>query len=747
MCSKRNAENQPTKSAADDVDMADASSSVELDLKIRWEYEAGRNKWIQYGEDLSNKINALTTETPSTEIILNESKLKIDILLMKQKNLTTGFLRSIRCACCDGKGFFIWEYLNKRRWQGFDRSSTVMLEEAFRSGTGNVTLQFLGEKCLVDFDTKLISGTDTDVQYKIRRELSAAEGAQSGDPAPPVDKIRNLKRKSAKEIAKPEDDEVAREAEQSADGSSFPKKRTINTRSTDKHDDSITVQKTNEERSDDKVDLRKVVVKGAVAVDPECDISSSSHVYVEGKIPYDALLNQTNAQNNNNKYYIIQLLEDDKQKRYFVWFRWGRVGYKGQRDLVACGNDIDKAKSLFCRKFSDKTHNEWSNIKKFKKVVGKYDYIKADYATQKQPKSKEKQVSVAESKLDISVQNLMKLICNLQIMEQNVMEMEYDASKSPLGRGKLTKKQIKSGYALLKKIENFITKKDYSEAFVNAVNNYYTKIPHSFGMRQPPLIKTTKQLKTELELLEMLDNIEIGIRAIMEEKENDSVNPIDSQYFSMKCDLTAVDISDPQYKLVEKYLQNTHAATHRNYRMKIKQMFSVNRQEEAAGFLGHLGNKKLLWHGSRITNWYGILSQGLRIAPPEAPVTGYMFGKGIYFADMSSKSANYCFPQKGKAGIILLAEVALGKQRLLVSSNCNAHELSDGNDSTMGLGRIGPNPSMDEMIDGVTVPCGTPIDLKRENCTLNYNEYVVYNTKQAKIRYAIILDFIFGPLM
>jgi hypothetical protein len=39
-------------------------------------------------------------------------------------------------------------------------------------------------------------------------------------------------------------------------------------------------------------------------------------------------------------------------------------------------------------------------------------------------------------------------------------------------------------------------------------------------------------------------------------------------------------------------------------------------------------NKTLLWHGSRLTNWTGILSQGLRIAPPEAPVTGYMFGKG-----------------------------------------------------------------------------------------------------------------------
>lgn len=49
---------------------------------------------------------------------------------------------------------------------------------------------------------------------------------------------------------------------------------------------------------------------------------------------------------------------------------------------------------------------------------------------------------------------------------------------------------------------------------------------------------------------------------------------------------------------------------------------------------------------------------GLRIAPPEAPVTGYMFGKGVYFADMFSKSANYCYasPTAGD-GVLLLCEV------------------------------------------------------------------------------------------
>jgi poly [ADP-ribose] polymerase len=55
------------------------------------------------------------------------------------------------------------------------------------------------------------------------------------------------------------------------------------------------------------------------------------------------------------------------------------------------------------------------------------------------------------------------------------------------------------------------------------------------------------------------------------------------------------------------------------------------------------------------------LFQGLRIAPPEAPATGYLFGKGIYFADMVSKAAYYCYSNANSSvGLLLLCEVALG---------------------------------------------------------------------------------------
>ncbi|ESO94891.1 hypothetical protein LOTGIDRAFT_147482, partial [Lottia gigantea] len=156
--------------------------------------------------------------------------------------------------------------------------------------------------------------------------------------------------------------------------------------------------------------------------------------------------------------------------------------------------------------------------------------------------------------------------------------------------------------------------------------------------------------------------------------------------------------------------------------------------------------RMLLWHGSRLTNWVGILSQGLRIAPPEAPVTGYMFGKGVYFADMSSKSANYCFTSRSKnIGILLLCEVSLGNVNTLLSADYKADKLPPGKDSVLGAGQVAPDPTCNKTLsDGVVVPVGKGVDTKVRNSagyTLNYNEYIVYDTKQIKMKYLLKVKF------
>ncbi|CAF3458226.1 unnamed protein product, partial [Rotaria sp. Silwood2] len=153
-------------------------------------------------------------------------------------------------------------------------------------------------------------------------------------------------------------------------------------------------------------------------------------------------------------------------------------------------------------------------------------------------------------------------------------------------------------------------------------------------------------------------------------------------------------------------------------------------------------------HGSPLTNFAGIISQGLRIAPPEAPVTGYMFGKGVYFADMSSKSANYCHPSRSKdTGLLLLSEVALGKCNELIHADYNANKLPAGLSSVKALGTVAPNVKNEVKLDGdVIIPMGPgePTTAPNaKNSTLNYNEYIVYDTKQVRMRYLIKLKFSF----
>ena len=91
---------------------------------------------------------------------------------------------------------------------------------------------------------------------------------------------------------------------------------------------------------------------------------------------WKAVLNQTQIDQNNNKYYYIQLLQaDSDSNQYYVWNRWGRVGYDGQNKLMNF-RDLSQAKREFCKKFSDKTGGqEWQGQNPstpYQMVKGKY---------------------------------------------------------------------------------------------------------------------------------------------------------------------------------------------------------------------------------------------------------------------------------------------------------------------------------------------------------------------------------------
>ena len=125
------------------------------------------------------------------------------------------------------------------------------------------------------------------------------------------------------------------------------------------------------------------------------------------------------------------------------------VGFSGQNTLHTCGASLDEAKQIFTKKFSDKTKNSWEERQNFVKVSGKYDLLVMDYEAQDERDEvdslKEEKPIVEPSKLDVRIQALIELICNVQEMEEMLKEMKYDTNKAPLGEFNF----IPSGYCSL----------------------------------------------------------------------------------------------------------------------------------------------------------------------------------------------------------------------------------------------------------------------------------------------------------
>jgi len=129
-------------------------------------------------------------------------------------------------------------------------------------------------------------------------------------------------------------------------------------------------------------------------------------------------------------------------------------------------------------------------------------------------------------------------------------------------------------------------------------------------------------------------------------------------------------------------------------------------------------------------------------------MNGYAFGKGVYLADCSSKSANYCrASMSGGTGLLLLCEAELSNPMYEISSgDSNAQDLSQkyGAIATKGVGRTVPQKWKDagcvhKDLKGVKMPDGPVGDNKtlKQSGYLLYNEYIAYDVSQLRLRYLL----------
>ena len=509
----------------------------------------------------------------------------------------------------------------------------------------------------------------------------------------------------------------------------------------------IKINKNNNNKDNDKNKIKNVipvvkVIDNKAMVDPKMKDRNQYHIYPDKDNVFNGqyftcTLNKSDLKKNNNKYEIIQLLEHDTNGSLVLFLRWGRVGYTRGTSIKPV-NSVTGPK-LFMKKYKDKTENH------------SYQQIFIDYEAEVEKKDTEQDKPKKEKKkfkntLNKDVMDLIRLIYDKKIINDNLHEIGYDSKKMPLG--KLSPCTLSNGLNILKEIEDELNNKNPNkEKLTNLSSQFYSQIPHNFGFKKMAnfIIDSKEKIKEKNEMINSLGDMKITLNILEtadsedEEFENSEEKQLYDCYKKLNCDIRSISKDEEIYSKSNQYLTAKINSDDYDYgnKLSLLKAYEINRNGESQKFKDY-GNKKLLWHGSRITNFVGILSQGLRIAPPEAPSSGYLYGKGVYFADMSQKSSHYCYPVNNEA-LILLGEVSLGKEDIRVDTDYDLpRTLKEGANSVYALG--GFEPSGGENINGdVFVPYGDA--KKNTNYYNNFAEYIVYNFDQIKLRYLLKIKY------
>jgi len=109
-----------------------------------------------------------------------------------------------------------------------------------------------------------------------------------------------------------------------------------------------------------------------------------------------------------------------------------------------------------------------------------------------------------QSSLDPKVQDLMRLIFDMKMIDNQMKEIGYDSSKMPLG--KLAKSSIMKGYEALKKLMEEVKGKKRREMIAEFSNDFYSYIPHDFGFKQMSnfILDSEPKIRAKLEMLQSL---------------------------------------------------------------------------------------------------------------------------------------------------------------------------------------------------------------------------------------------------
>ena len=483
---------------------------------------------------------------------------------------------------------------------------------------------------------------------------------------------------------------------------------------------------------------------------------ASIYVSHGGFTAWNVQLIAVDAASHVNSFYRLQLLRLGSS--FAIFAKWGRVGddekeiqyrrddpSRSTKAMVHPHSTLHDAREEFCAKFLEKTNNSWLQYAKhrfFKQKPGFFNLLPhADHEPPLQqemptvPKATTPKKPPATIILEPQVAEFVSQIFSQSVAQAHLAHCKIDTAKFPLGA--LAPSTIATAYRALSTAAEALANRSgdwqrWEAVIQDATNTFLAAIPHVQTRSSQHRLRLSSMdiIREKTDLVKTLSDILAGLQL---DRTTPEVSSVATHYASLECDVTVL-LRSSERSQIEAYVKRGLP------RAVVKTVFQLRRHNELSS-IG--GVHQLLFHGSPLPNWAGILSQGLRIAPPEAPASGYNFDKGIYFADTACKAATYCRSVPGTESCLLLADVATGDPLVMTDINPQANQarIYAKKDSVLGLGTTVPDSSLgfgqtpSQAYFSLGHPITSPIP-----SALSYNEYVVYDPARVRFEYLLLLS-------
>jgi hypothetical protein len=129
-----------------------------------------------------------------------------------------------------------------------------------------------------------------------------------------------------------------------------------------------------------------------------------------------------------------------------------------------------------------------------------------------------------------------------------------------------------------------------------------------------PPISNINMLMQKSDMIQNLIQIEMASKILLGAQfRSNEINPIEYCLQASGVKASALDSKSFECKLIEEYAYNTQSD--QKAKRHVASIFSLDKDNHE--FTEDMPNRVLLFHGSKATNYLGILSQGLRVAPME----------------------------------------------------------------------------------------------------------------------------------